>query len=308
MPINMTPNTTLVAITGATGFIGSHLVKALLAKGFTVRILARKPNKTSLKHHSLEVVTGNLHHNASLEILVQGAHYVIHCAGRVRGANQAQFDHDNVQGTQNVIDAASRSTSLKGFIHLSSLAAREPNVSHYAKSKNTAEALVKNINFTEWSIIRPPAVYGPNDKELRPLFDWMKKGILWIPGNPQQKFSLIHVYDLVELIVQEIFSNDHDRVLEPHDGQCYHWLLIAQLCSEFFNRKIRQLTISPSILSAAASLNVLLSKGINYSPMLTPSKVNELIHDDWIASGIPSGHTWAAKIDLKKGLSTLYSS
>ena len=308
MPINMTPNTTLVAVTGATGFIGSHLVNTLLNQGFRVRVLVRKPINLLLEHQSLEVIIGDIHTNSCMKALVKGAHYIIHCAGRVRGINQSQFDHDNVLGSKNIIDAASESNVLKGFMYISSLAAREPTVSYYAKSKNTAESLIKNINFTEWSIIRPPAVYGPNDKELRPLFNWMKKGILWIPGNPEQKFSLIHVYDLVDFIAQEIFSNNHGGIHEPNDGQCYDWLLISQLCSEFFNRKIRKITIPQNVLSTAASLNVLLSKGMNYSPMLTPSKVRELTHDDWTALGISPNHRWTAKIDLKKGLSTLYSS
>ncbi len=308
MPMTMTSDTKLVAITGGTGFIGSQLITALLTKGYRVRALIRNTNKLQVKHPSLEITSGDLHQKASLNDLIHEAHYVIHCAGRVRGASQEQFLYDNLESTQNILDACKQASSLKRFIFISSLAAREPNISHYAKSKYLAEELIKSTNFIQWSIIRPPAVYGPGDKELLPVFNWMKKGILWVPGNVEQKFSLIHVLDLVDLITQEIPSLPIAKVLEPDDGCQYDWDLIAQLCSEFFNRKIRKILIPKAVLSSAANLNVLLSSFFNYSPMLTPSKVRELMCNDWIAQGISPSHGWAAQIDLKKGLSTLYSS
>jgi len=303
-----TPNSELVAITGASGFIGSQLVKTLLAKHYRVRVLVRNPNNLHVTYPSLEVISGNLHHQTSLNELIHEAHYVIHCAGRVRGASQKQFFYDNFEGTQNTLNACKQAKSLKKFIFISSLAAREPNISYYAKSKYSAEELIKSTNFTQWSIIRPPAVYGPGDKELVPVFNWLKKGILWIPGNSEQKFSLIHVQDLVDLITRQISSLPTAEILEPDDGCQYDWSLIAQLSSEFFNRKIRKILIPKAALTSAANLNVLLSTLLNYSPMLTPGKVRELTHNNWIAHGIGSPYGWCAQIDLKKGLSTLYSS
>lgn len=307
MPMTNTSDSKLIAITGGTGFIGSQLVNTLLTMHYRVRVLVRDTNKLHVTHPLLEVTSGHLHHNASLDDLVHNAHCIIHCAGRVRGASQEQFLYDNLEGTQNVLDACKQAGSLKKLIFISSLAAREPNISHYAKSKYSAEELVKSTNLTQWSIIRPPAVYGPGDKELLPVFNWLKKGILWVPGNAEQKFSLIHIQDLVDLITQQIPSLPTTGILEPDDGCQYDWALIAQLGSEFFNRKIRKILIPKAALSSVANLNVLLSNLLNYSPMLTPSKVRELTHNDWIAQGIDSSHGWSAQIDLKKGLSTLYS-
>lgn len=304
----MTSDSKLVAITGGTGFIGYQLIKALLTKHYRVRALTRDANKLQVTHPSLEITSGHLHQKSSLNDLIHEAHYVIHCAGRVRGASQEQFLHDNLEGTHNILDACKQASSLKKFIFISSLAAREPNISHYAKSKYLAEELIKTTNFTQWSIVRPPAVYGPGDKELLPVFNWMKKGILWVPGNAKQKFSLIHVQDLVNLITLQIPSSPTAEVFEPDDGCQYDWSLIAQLCSEFFNRRIRKILIPKAVLSSAANLNVLLSSFLNYPPMLTPSKVRELTCNNWIAQGISPSHGWTAQIDLKKGLSTLYSS
>ena len=297
-----------VSITGGTGFVGSHIIQALLAKHFEVRALARNPNQAALNHPSLKFVPGDLHSTDVLNNLLSDANYVIHCAGRVRGATQQQFDHDNVEGTQNIIDACKQAGSLKKLIIISSLAAREPEISYYSSSKKDAEELISNIDFARWSIIRPPAVYGPNDRELLPLFNWMKKGILWIPGNLEQKFSLIHAYDLAEFTIHQMLSHTSGEILEPDDGEHYDWTLISQLCSEIFNRKIRKIIIPKTALSFVANLNVLLSSLVNYTPMLTPSKVRELMHEDWLAKGIDPSYGWTAKVDLKQGLGTIYSS
>ncbi len=296
-----------VAITGASGFIGNHLVQTLLHQDTSVRAFARDPRRLQINDSRLEIIQGDLHSPATLEQLIHGADYVIHCAGRVRGACEEDFYRDNVLGTKNLLRACERKRTVKRLIHISSLAAREPDISYYSKSKHLAENLIKNINFAEWTILRPPAVYGPNDKELLPLFDWMQKGILWIPGNPKQKFSLIHVQDLVDLTALQITSDTCGEILEPDDSESYNWDLVAQLCSEFFGRKIQKIVVPNPALSAAAKLNVLLSRLINSSPMLTPSKLSELQHNNWLASGIDPSHGWSAHIDLKKGLSTLYS-
>jgi len=297
----------LIAVTGGSGFIGTHLIKSLLAQDFRIRILVRNQKKLQFNHHLLEVVEGSLHNHSSLHSLSKNADYVIHCAGRVRGNRQDQFDTDNVAGTQNMIDACHHSETIKKFIFISSLAAKQPDLSQYSKSKHTAEDLVEKIKFTNWSVIRPPAVYGPGDKELLPLFDWMRKGILWIPGNPEQHFSLIHVFDLVNLIIAQLISESNGDTLEPDDGCSYNWDQIIDICSNFFQREIRKIVVPEAALTSAAYVNVLLSRLIHYSPMLTPSKIRELMHDDWLAKGVEPSNNWSAQIDLNKGLSTLYS-
>lgn len=304
----MTHESELVAVTGGSGFIGTHLIQSLLAQNTRVRVLARDPNRIQLSHPKLEVIAGALGNISSLYSLVENASKVIHCAGRVRGINQNQFDTDNVVGTQNLINACLHCDSIEKLIFISSLAAREPDISHYSKSKHTAEQVIKNVTSFKWMVIRPPAVYGPGDRELLPLFNWMKKGILWIPANPEQKFSLIHIFDLVNLIIKQLSSATRSETLEPNDGCCYDWDLISHLCSQFFGREVRKIVVPEAALLSAAYINVLLSRLVNYSPMLTPSKTRELMHRDWQAKGVEDSYNWSAQIDLNKGLSTLYSS
>lgn len=303
----MNNDSTLVAVTGSSGFIGNNLVRSLLNSHQKVRALVRNPSKFPIKHPRLQVITGNLHSKNSLQKLVHNADYVIHCAGRVRGAKQAEFDSENVIGTQNLLDVCIEASTCKKFIFISSLAARQPKLSYYAQSKHSAECLLTNTSNLDWTIIRPPAVYGPYDKELLPLLNWLQKGILWIPGNSQQKFSLIHVEDLVKLIILQLSSSASGEILEPDDHNSYDWQLISEISQQFFNRRVRIITLPYTAISLVAKLNVLLSRLFDYSPMLTPSKMNELMHDNWVATGVAPSSQWTANIDFKKGLSTLYS-
>ncbi len=300
--------TKVVALTGSTGFIGSHLLNVLLANKYRVRILVRSTSSKIINHPNVEIIVGDLHNQSSLSRLTSQVDSIIHCAGRVRGASAAPFIYDNVTGTKNIISAANHVNDSR-FILVSSLSAREPNISHYANSKHACESELKQSNLKQWTIIRPPAVYGPGDKELKPVFDWMKRGILWAPGSAKQLFSLLHITDLSQLIISQLNQIiDVQNTIEPDDGNQYSWPLIQQISECFFNRKIRMLQVPSPILSLAAHSNVLLSKPLNYSPMLTPGKVRELLHQNWVSGGASYISNWKAKVDLKIGLGTLYLS
>jgi 2-alkyl-3-oxoalkanoate reductase len=300
------PNAKVIALTGSTGFIGSHILKSLLANDFRVRILVRNSNK-AISHPNIEVISGDLHNQSSLDKLTVGVDCVIHCAGRVRGANAATFIHDNVHATKNILSTSIQTHKVR-FILISSLSAREPSISDYANSKYCSESALKQSHLSQWTIIRPPAVYGPGDTELKPVFDWMKRGVLWVPGSEQQRFSLLHVADLSQLIIDQLdIKTEYKFILEPDDGKQYSWQLVQHIGEDFFHRKIRMIRIPTPLLSFAAHSNVLLSKLSNRSPMLTPGKVRELLHNSWVSESTPSNTNWNPKIDLKIGLGTLYS-
>ncbi len=305
---SMSKNGKVVALTGGTGFIGSHILASLLAKHYRVRVLARNPRKITLSHPDLNIIEGSLHTQPALNRLVDDADVVIHCAGRVRGASAEIFHHDNCIGTENVLTAAARSQRPADLILISSLAASNPSISDYAHSKHESEMVLIQSNLPHWCIIRPPAVYGPGDTELKPVFDWMKRGYLWVPGTAKQHFSLLHISDLVHLIVQQLsIANTSKMTLEPDDGKEYTWQDIQRIGEQFFNKEINIIPIPQTLLFSVAHTNVLFSRLFNYSPMLTPAKIRELLHKDWLAKGTPPDWPWKPKVDLKMGLSTLYS-
>lgn len=300
-------NAKVVALTGATGFIGSHILNLLLANDYRIRILVRSLSNSIINHPNIEVIVGDLHKQSSLNTLTSNVDFIIHCAGRVRSASLEPFIHDNVTGTKNILSAATQASDCK-FILISSLSAREPSISDYASSKHESESALKQSNLKQWTIIRPPAIYGPGDTELKPVFDWMKRGVLWAPGSAKQQFSLLHVDDLSQLVLSQLdLTTESRNTIEPDDGNQYNWQKIQQISERFFRRKIRIIRTPSYVLYLTAYSNVLFSKALNYSPMLTPGKVRELLHGNWVSEGAICKSHWTPKVDLKIGLGTLYS-
>src|SRR4051812_10263948 len=154
-----------LAVTGGTGFVGSHLLLLALEQGYDVRALTRgwKPPEDEIAW-----VDGALDRPEALLKLCTGADAVIHVAGVINAPNRAGFEAANVAGTAAMIDAA-RKAGVKRFVHVSSLVAREPDLSAYGWSKLPSEKLVAASGL-DWTIVRPPAVYGPGDRETLELF------------------------------------------------------------------------------------------------------------------------------------------
>jgi uncharacterized protein YbjT (DUF2867 family) len=183
-----------LAITGATGFVGARLLERALAAGHRVRALARRPQPP---REGVEWIAGALEDEPSLIALCAGASAVIHAAGVIKARDAAGFEAGNVAGTRAML-AAAETAGAERFVQVSSLAAREPNLSHYGASKARSEARVKVASLAH-AIVRPPAVYGPGDRETLELFKMAKRGLVLLP--PRGCLSLIHADDLADLLL-----------------------------------------------------------------------------------------------------------
>ncbi|MEP5764793.1 MAG: SDR family NAD(P)-dependent oxidoreductase [Halieaceae bacterium] len=300
-----------VAVTGATGFIGTRLCEQLLDNGFAVRALVRNPRLAGkLSQLGVELVAGDLHEPSALQALVDGATSVVHCAGAVRGSSLADFAHTNVEGTKNLVSAVSKHSQDARFLLLSSLAAREPQLSWYAQSKRGAEQTVQETTALDWCIIRPPPVYGPGDREMKAIFDWMARGIALVPGNPESRLSLIHVDDLVDACITCLQAPQLDQALYTvcdgkHAG--YDWFELAAIAEQVWQRKVRLYTPPQGLLNAVAACNLALARAIGRAPMLTPPKLRELRHPDWVVDNraINTALDWQPEIGLLEGLQRL---
>lgn len=279
----------VVAVTGATGFIGRVLLDTLLENGWKIRALTRQfpPGE----RENLEWVQGDLDSYKSLQRLVTGAYAVIHCAGAVRGSSLESFLHNNVVGTDNLLRAIIEQNSSSRFLFISSLAAREPGLSWYAASKFKAEQLINdcaaNIPCT---IFRPAAVYGPGDKELRPLFKATYYGVLPSVGHLTNRFGMLHVNDLVAATHCWLRIDKPIRgTFEIDDGTPggYSYRLVAAIAQEILGRPVRCIRLPESMLKLIANANLWISRLLGYSPMLTPGKVCELQHPDWVCDIVP---------------------
>lgn len=287
-----------LAITGGTGFVGSRLIDAAVADGHHVRALTRRPMEARPDVHW---VAGALDLPGSLDELVAGTDAVIHVAGVLTGRTAAEFDRANVDGTQAVLNAA-KAAGVGRFVHVSSLAAREPQLSLYGASKAKSEALVAASGLSV-AIVRPPAVYGPGDKETLELFKMAKLGVVLLP--PKGRLSLIHVDDLVRLLLALAGSAASGIITEPDDGRPGGWTHheLAQALGEAVGRRNIGLSVPAGMLKLAAKADRLLRGD---KAKLTPDRAAYFSHSDWVAdpSRAPPPEKWQPKIKADQGLAS----
>lgn len=299
-----------VAVTGASGFVGRALIGQLLDANRPVRALVHRQG-LGITHSLLDTVTGGLSDKAALAKLMAGAEAVIHVAGQVRGRDLEDFLGVNADGVTHVAEAA-QAAGVRRVILISSLAAREPHLSPYAASKRAGEdrlaQAAQGAEFTS-AILRPPAIYGPEDRELVPLLQTMARGIVPLPGVPGARASLLHVDDLARAIVK-LLDSAAEATYELHDGHeaGYSWDEIATIVEQVAGRGAGwRVKLPGGVLRAVATINLLASKLLGYRPMLTPGKVNELRHPDWVCDNteISRDTGWQPLISLENGLSSI---
>lgn len=301
--------TSWIAITGATGFIGKAICRRLHASGYRIRILARSAQRAqSLGDNVDSVVAGDLHDPVALRELVTGTQAVIHCAGVVRGATQADFDRVNVTGVQNLLDAMLDTPQQPSLFYLSSLAAREPTLSFYANSKHRSERLLADKGADlRWLALRPPAVYGPGDRELLPLFRLMSKGFAPLLGEREARFSMIYVDDIATLVEAWLAGGASvGGVFSLDDGKPggYSWSDVSRAVEQLCQRPVKQVTVPAPLLAVPAWINRTLARCFGYAPMLTPEKLRELRHPDWVCDNraLQEALDWRPQFQLAQGL------
>lgn len=289
----------LIAVTGATGFVGQSLLEtAGRAGGLTLRALTRHPQRP---RSGIEWVPGDLASPTVLAAMVQGAEAVIHIAGVTNTPDPAVFESGNVAGTLAMIEAT-KAAGVSRFIHVSSLAAREPALSLYGASKARAEKLVMASGL-DWTIVRPPAVYGPRDKDLLELFKAARFGVVPVPA--QGRTSMIHAEDLARLLLALLPPSEEVsfRTFEPDDGKPYAWshVDLARAIGAAVGRRVRVLQLSDKWLTRAANLDM---KWRKTNARLTLDRVGYMIHPDWVATTtarVPAD-VWQPRISTRAGL------
>jgi uncharacterized protein YbjT (DUF2867 family) len=289
--------TRTLAVTGGTGFVGGHLIRAARAAGFEVRALTRgwRPPEDGI-----DWVEGALDRPDSLVKLCAGADAVVHIAGLINAPSRAGFEAVNVGGTAAVIDAA-RQAGVRRFVHISSLAAREPELSDYGWSKARSERLVAASGL-DWTILRPPAIYGPGDRETFELFKMARRGFVALP--PKGRFSVLHVEDLCRLILilvdePETFSETY----EPDDGIADGWdhRHFARTLSRVFGKRAATVAMPKMVMQGASRIDRLVRRG---KAKLTPDRVRYFCHPDWVvtAEARPPEALWKPAIRTPTGL------
>ncbi len=267
----------IVALTGATGFVGQAVLDVAARSGIKVRALTRSHKAA---REGVEWVEGNLHKKSALLELVDGADAVIHVAGLTNAPDPAEFHEANVVGTRNVMRAA-QDKDVRRFVFVSSLSARKPGLSLYGKSKFEAEKWVGNSGL-DYTIVRPPAVYGPRDKDMFELFRAAQYGIVPVP--PKGYTSIIHVDDLAEcLLALAPAGTASGALLEPDDGRegGYEHAQMAKLIGKAMGKRVFAPHLPDFVLSLGARIDRMVRGD---QAKLTADRVGYMVHPDWVCS------------------------
>lgn len=277
-----------IAVTGASGFIGRRLIERLCRDGNNVRALLRqRPIEADVPKGQLQIIQGSLDNPAALTSLVESSDTVVHLAGLIKARRRQDFFDINAGGVARLAAAMLERAPSAKLVLVSSVAAREPGLSSYAASKRCGEAALLDVNQNlPWTVLRPPAVYGPGDRETLSFFKGLQLGIGAMLGGRHARFSLIHVDDLTAAIASVIDKNSADRlVLELDDGAegGHSWSSMIEAGERAMGVKARRLPIPVAALNSLGHINSILRILPGYTPMLTAEKAREIHHLDWVA-------------------------
>lgn len=286
-----------IAVTGATGFVGQALLDQAGAQGVEVRALARRPQADRA---GVEWVQGDLDGAKALRKLAKGAEAFVHVAGVVNDPDQ--FERGNVIGTLNAI-AAAKAAGVNRFVHVSSLSAREPDLSAYGASKAKAEKLVMASGL-DWTIVRPPGIYGPRDVDYFEMFRLARWGIMPVPPK-EGRASIIHVDDLARLLLALVPGGEDVsfRTFEPDDGRKQGWghYEFARAVGWAVGKRPWVVHLSRRSLERAASVD---RRVRGAKARLTADRVGYMSHPDWVVSAEarPPRGLWQPQVPTREGL------
>jgi nucleoside-diphosphate-sugar epimerase len=297
-----------VAVTGATGFIGSHIVGHLNQAGWRVRVLTRHlPVGPQFADSVVEAVIGRLEDGQALARLLCDVDAVVHAAGKIKARSHAEFFAANATGTRLLVEAALAAGRRPRFVLVSSLAARRPQISDYAASKLAGEAELTRLDGElPWSILRPPAVYGPGDRETLTFFRTLRLGVALLPSARDARLSLMHVADVAAATVAILECPATVRqTFEIDDGHTggYGWDDLVGIAGRHLDVRPLRLRIPGPLLTGFAYLNAAIHQVFGTAAMLTPGKVREMLYRDWTSrdAALTAVTTWCPAIDVDKG-------
>jgi nucleoside-diphosphate-sugar epimerase len=289
-----------VLITGASGFVGYHLISEALKAGFDVYAAVRKSSDIShLTAFDIKYIDLSYDSVASLtrQLETEQFEYIIHAAGITKAKTFDAYKKVNAGYSKNLAEAAvAANIPLKKFVFVSSLAALGPlpeltgsiaddavgkPVTSYGASKLLAEEYLKNIPSLPLITIRPTAVYGPREKDIFILFKSINGGLEPHIGKFEQHLSFIYVKDLARVIVQALQSEVVGKQYNVSDGKVYDRYKLAMLCKNALKKKTIQFHLPLKIVSLMAGLMDILYKNSSSTPALNKEKMAELTAVNW---------------------------
>lgn len=303
-------------VTGATGFIGSHLVDALVRKGFSVTCLVRNPdNLRFLECVNTRIIKGDCTDIKTLSNAVKDVEYIFHLAGLTKACSEDDFFNANVKGTENIVHAVlENNPSIKRFIYLSSLAAVGPSsdgsplkedceprpVSVYGRTKLEGEKVVlASKNDIPITVIRPPVVYGPRDRDLLVFFKMIKAGL--IPYWGKCYYSFIYVEDLINgIIISALNEHAVGEIYFMSDGNIYSADDIIGAISDALKKRPLKLYMPRFVMTMMGIVSGI-KRGVS---IINTDKIKEMKHSHWICNTekAVSVLNFEPKVKIKEGV------
>ena len=303
----MTPTDTIL-ITGATGFVGSHVVEAIAGRA-RVRALVRPSSRREhLISYGIEPVPASLEDVESVHRAVASADVVIHLAAATRAVDEAAFARANAQGTQVIVDAVLRAERPpRRLVYLSSLAAVGPArngrpvgpddtpapLTAYGRTKLAGEQISQQAAaVSQVAVLRAPAVYGPRERDLYDFFRMAQRGILIVPSGPPRRLQMIHVADLARAVILAATGEDVRGVYHIAEPRAYLWADVARLVAKAVGRKARLVTVPAGLIAAAGAVSEGVGRLMGRPSIFSRDKARELLAPGWLCE------TEAARRDL----------
>jgi nucleoside-diphosphate-sugar epimerase len=313
-----------VLLTGGSGFLGSYVAEQLAAGGHAVRALVRPSSDKKIleKIAGIEFLNGAIDEPATLGPAVEGVEAVVHVAGIVKARKPEEFHQVNAQGTKNLLTACLARGGLKKFVFVSSLAAMGPSkdgtpvredappnpVTHYGRSKLEAErAVLAESSRLPVTVIRPPMIYGPRDRETLAFFTSVKNRVLPLIGSGDNTLSVVYAADAASAIVKAVTADGaaNGRAYFVEDGAVYTQLQLAEEVERAMGmRALVRFPLPLSIVKIAAVATEAFGAVTGTAQMLTLDKTNELAQQHWVCSGEGARRDlgWTPKVQWAEGV------
>ncbi len=309
-------------LTGATGFLGSHVAELLSEQGHQLIALVRPTSNTKhLEAIGVELIEGILPQTPSLSKWLSGVDGIIHIAGAIKAKNPVDFFRINQGGTQYLVNEAISAPILpKFFLHISTIAVHRPNahnnfclppeqcqpLSHYGESKLQAEFALRALkNKIPYSILRPPVLYGPKDTEFLPFFKAIRFGVAPVLGGSTRRFSVCFGPDVAEAIVRMCQNQPPDgEIYSIDDGQEYTWKDLADSIAKVLKKKANLISFPVWAFYLAAFLNEIKVRLSGRADVFTINKMRELQANPWVCGNekLYQQMNWRPATSLEAGM------